>query len=362
MRPASYLRPSILGVAMWLCLATSAGAQESEVLLQRFLAHMNSNGPIAGEFEIRTSFDQEIRDRERQQLAQKNEAGKKLGQREQRHNEDQLLICRWAYDRDREMSETLRGSKNIFKSFYYDREASCVGETETSYNLDKPKRIANWRPAAFYFVSGMMERWTELLPDFKERAVIDAPPGSPENAVVLVLRRPKTKHEIRLLLHRETAELFGSEGYFSSALVARLTIYESTRNHDGRVFPKRAEHSVFLPASQGRPFRTDRLVAKSVVFPTSQQETENAFALTLPKGALIADRLLNRGMKLEQPTNVQTIIRGHLPSRSFDNEGPIALPEPVGRSASHYWIWIGLLTCIAAIALIGIVVRQRRMP
>jgi hypothetical protein len=321
---------------------------------------MANNGPIAGEFEIRTTFDPATRDEQNQSVAKRNEELKSSGKQFRLHNDDQLLVCRWAFDSDREMTEMLNGSKNVHRAtFYWDREGSCEQGATSSYNIDKPKRVTIWRPAAFYFCSSTMERWTDMLPSYSERALAQPPDGSPGGTVVLVARRPKSKLEFRILVERETGVLHGFDGLADGKLTWRVIVQEFSRGPNGRVFPMRALNSIYLPKSPERPFRTDQLTARAITFPDSQPETSRAFALTLPKGTLVADRLLNRAMTLEQPTDVQTLIRGPMPTAKPFDEVEV-MPQPRPTRSWRLWYWIaGAAFAILSAASFLLFVRRR---
>src|SRR5581483_9207256 len=112
----------------WLILSAFAAPlradPEADALAQRFLAHLDANGPVAGTFELRGTFDPALYE-ERRRAVEKptgNDRVKHVFERD-----SHVLVCRWAWDRGREMSETLADSKNIFATFYRDGEAFLHG-------------------------------------------------------------------------------------------------------------------------------------------------------------------------------------------------------------------------------------------
>jgi hypothetical protein len=348
-------------VLVWAVLTESVGAQdrdEAQALVQRFIAHLNANTPIAGEFEIRGVFDAAVYERHLQDVAKINQEKMKNGARYIPEPDNRRLLCRWAFDRNREMLETLAGSNNVFKTFYLDRETMIEGFEQKVYNLEKPKDLATRRPASFYFLGGAA-RFTELLPEYQSFALSAAPQGAPEGMVTLTARKPSTKKELRLIIHRETCVLFEASLFVDSKPAWRLRIDELARGPDHRVFPKSAELIGYLPPYYDRPFRTETLQAKRIVFAQTQTEAEQSFALSLPKGASIADRMLNRSVTLEKPTSVQEVLTQPLPSIALE-QPTVDMTSQLASPPSKRWYWLAGLVCAVAAVCVLIWAFQRR--
>ena len=79
------------------------------------------------------------------------------------------------------------------------------------------------------------------------------------------------------------------------------------------MFPTNAELISYRLSDQ-HPRNMEHLVAKRVSFPTSKEEIDAAFKLTIPHKSLVADRILDRGSALDRPTSVETLLGKPLPS------------------------------------------------
>jgi hypothetical protein len=356
---------TVTGTVLLFFAASLVNAQEreqGEALRQRFIAHLKANTPVAGEFEVHSIGDPESYARHLEEIDKLNKArGNKGSIQVVPEASDQLLICRWAYDVDREMLETLPGSKNIYKTFYMDRESLVDGfegnGINRSFNITKPRDIPTYRPANFYFLSGAV-RFTEALSTYEMLRVDQPAPGAPNGTVLLICSSPKQKLELRLLLESKTCVLHGAELVYDSRPGWQLKIHELVEGPGQRVFPARAE-LIHYPLKGGdRPDKIVKMAAKKITFPQSAEETSSAFRLEIPKGAVVADRTLNQGTILDQPTAAQAMLAQPLPSsRPMEETPDIQLP---GRSyAKWYWAGGGLCLAIAA-ALASWVFAQRK--
>jgi len=344
----------LMAIVAAVATAHSAVAQsspEAEALMQRFVAHLNANLPVAGEFEMHGSFDPQAHEQDRLEAARLTKEKLKGRGTLTMQAAERLLACRWALSRDVEMMETLPSSRDSFKTFYVNRELSLEGFQGNSFNITQRKNIAGWRPASFYFLGGDTP-WAELFPLYPVTEVRSPPNGSPPGSVQLVIRNPESKIEYRLLLDGATCQLHGYESFFDSKPFAHMTIQEVARGPGQRLFPTRAELTLARGPNYHQPFRTERLAASRVRFPTSQSEVESSFALSLPKGAIIADRVLNRSMLLDRSTSVQEVVSGKLPSNPSP-ELTTDLTTELYSQPSTRWYWIAGVGCIVAAIALG---------
>ena len=188
-----------------------------------------------------------------------------------------------------------------------------------NFNLDKAGRAAAVRPATFYYLCGVTP-WASLFEDCKfERR--DAPIGAPAGSATLVATSKNgAPHEIEvhILLDERGGLLHGYESFERGKPISQLSIAALARNPDGRVFPSRATYTINDPQS-GRPFQVEVLAAIKVTFPSTKAELDAAFAMSLPKGVRIYDRVLNHKITLSRPTPVKDILSGNLPGTDVEN-------------------------------------------
>lgn len=348
---------SIALSVLLLLSGPSRGDEAADALAQRFLAHLEANAPIAGDFEVRQTFDPEI-------YAEWLKVAEKLSTETNRHvpeKDNQILVCRWAWDGSREMTETLPRTKNVFATFFNDREGSLVGVDPYVFNLAKrTDHVPKWRPASFYFL-GVGVRWADRFRSVEFRMAA-TPAGAPVGTVALEARDKRMNAVSRLFLDPASGVLHGHETDVDGKPYARLTIEKFARGPGQRLFPSRASLHIYHPQHPDKPFQLLELTAKLVRFPGTQAEIEHAFALELPKGTRIADRMLNRDIALARSTPVRDVFLGRVPSKPHEVSPdappvePVLIPQP-----PFPWIRIELGSLAALALAVGVFVwRSRR--
>ncbi len=299
------------------------GAQEKELsadaVAQRFLAHLESNQPVSGIFEIQTSVDFS-------QLGGAVEQ-KRKDRRIVPEPSQQLLICRWAWTTNREVCEQLEGSKNALNSFLALPEGTLIGYRDKKYNLLPPEkpRADICRPALFYYMSGG-NFWGQYLASAKY-SLGSTTDSTPREAVNLIAMNGPRKNV--LTLDPKTGKLYAAEIYNGGARLWKLLIDEFATSPDGRLFPTKARTFVY-GNDPAKPLRTTILTARRVQFP-STAEVAGQFKLPIPANALIGDRILNAAIEPERPTEASEIITGDVPRKPFTTslpDEPIAAPRP----------------------------------
>jgi hypothetical protein len=339
-----------------LCPQTELCAQsDGEQVAKRFLDHMRAVGPVAGEFEVRCSLDPVVLERRREEM------GPLLKQKPVRielEKDEQFLKCRWAWDGKHEMAEALEGTKNVEGTFYHTQEALLIGMAPKNFNLEESSPIPRWRPASFYLLAGTLP-WEVQLSTYSFR-VEAAPPGSSPGTVLLIGKRSKPNLEARLLVHETSGSLHRAELDLDGKPYSRLAVEEFVQGPGKRAFPRKARLEVYFPPHFDRPYRQMTLVAKRVSYPRTKEETDQAFALTLPKGTRIADRILNRLVLLDRPRTALEILGSNLPSKAFDlpNEA-VTLTLPPERDRTGLWV-LGLLL-LAGVLLVWVIRRSGRV-
>lgn len=323
----------------------------------RLLAHMEVNRPVAGEFEMRTRFDPEIY----ANMVKSNERAnsqRKDGTVWALQKPNQLLLCRWAWDGKRQMTETLPGSRDIFVSFMTTPEAFLEGYNTSTYNILEPRDYRARCPGSFYPMAAN-GRWDEYL-GASEVAIEEQPPLLQPGTIQITARHRQYESLFRIIVEAQTGIVYSTDFCFRGKLIGRMECLEFSRHKDGRVFPSKARvmtyHSQFPP---DRPQRIDELIARRVVFPVSKAETDAAFAMTLPAGATITDRMLDKQIVLERPTNVRTILEGKLPSKPMPIPTTVAPRKVFTNEAPVYWLWF-VLASVVAIAVCVLLARRHR--
>ena len=344
------MRLKILATLCLLACPTASRAdRDGDALARRFLDHMDSVAPVAGTFTISTRYDPELLEafhRDTEEMAAKTFPGKKLV-----HGPDApVLRCEWAWDGTREALDPLNGS-NIFKQFYKTPESTLERMAEKNYNLYGPKFPGIWGPASFY-LKGANKPWSNFLEDC-QFSTAAAPAGSPPGATLLVAR--SSSLEVRLLVDEQSGALHGHEIDYDGEPFARLTIDQTERSADGRIFPSRATATVFM---QGEPFQFKTFVAERIVFDPA--EVADAMAIELPAGTTVHDRVLKRTISLSRATPVENVLSDQLASIPPADPTPVAtLPEKppqtvvdLSSNGPSGWV-IGIN--IAVLAAIGLV-------
>ena len=87
--------------------------------------------------------------------------------------------CRWAFDRNREVLDTLDGSSGVFRRFYIGPEGLIEGDAPKTYNLDAVQAVGLVRPGSFFFMNGRNLGTTNLHSENKHLWVICAQEKTP---------------------------------------------------------------------------------------------------------------------------------------------------------------------------------------
>jgi hypothetical protein len=333
---------SALGALASAGAGSSSQVFDADLIVNKFLRHMEDNQPIAGVFEIEQKLDPVITAQQRRR-AQAEVASR--GQKVKSEPTDRLLECRWAWDGTREMVETLAGSRNIETNFYRNREGFLLGLGNRKFNLDVSRANApEWRPGSFYHFPGN-STWRSLLSNCKFTS--EAAPDGRRGSTILTATRPGLT--ARLTLDKDSGSLYSYKLDIDGKPYARLAILELSRGRDQRVFPSRATLQLYVPSHPDRPQLSARLNATRVVFPSSRTELDAAFEMKLPAGTEIFDTALNRLTVLEAPMSAEDAITTPLPSMPLDSAATAAVSTaPSMRFAVRFLVGIvvliGLLT------------------
>jgi hypothetical protein len=330
-------RPTLtLAIIALILIGRTGQATEPEAreLAKKFLAHMSANAPVAGTFEIRTIPDPAIQESLRKAA---RESGAKEGYGVSFGADKPELNCRWAWDGSREMLDTLSGS-NVWQTFLRTPEANLQGTVRDNFNLEKPGPSSGYGPAGFYFLMGRLP-WSDPLKDCKFR-IEEAPTGSPAGYVSLVATSPK--RTVHLVVHRAKGTLHGHRRFLPDGkLSGELMIDKVKENSDGRVFPTSARLLLYQPAT-GKVMQTYTLTAREVTFPASGPALEDAFRLTLSKGALISDYLLSKQIKLKSPALAADVLAGKIPGEPAEFKTTVPRTGTQSAPASDSWYFWGL--------------------
>ncbi|MBX9622993.1 MAG: hypothetical protein K2X82_04185 [Gemmataceae bacterium] len=330
--------------ALALGLAWAAGPATGQELsgpevAKRFIARQYEMTPVTGEFVIETAVRP---DPERR--------AKMVASGWRPSPDNRVLKCRWAFDRDREVLDMLPGSSGVFSRLYIGPDGLVEGDSEKQYNLDKVRTVAVVRPGSFFFLNGRNDRWETVLtgPDAKlsaarvgETTVLTADQGG--------LRYELTLESDSLLLRSVRGSAGGKEIY-------AVDIHSYARDPEGRkAFPKEATLRVMNPKN-AQFGRQEQLKALSVDFPKGRV-TGGAFALTIPPGAAVADRLLDRAILTDKPTDAASLLANPSQAKSqpFAQDLPgLAVetePEvPYDPNGWLTWYWTAALSVVAAVA------------
>lgn len=346
---------TVFGALLACAVAHGQNRGEAEALKQRFIAHLNANMPIAGEFEVHGSSDPDFHKKRLDKLKDANERLKKIGGKVGIESAERLLVCRWAIDRDREMMETLPESRNTYKTFLSVGDVLLEGfegnGKNRSFNISKNAAVTFSRPANFYFLVGMGHMTTSLPRSWDAKSIESAPAGAPAGTVVLVLTDKKIKGELRLLVERETCILHSMDQLFDSKPFRQLTIQEYARGPNHRVFPTKARLVLYSPTESKLPVGSETLVARRVTFPTSNEEIAAAFHLDIPNKSIVADRILNHATVLKDRTPAEKLMNQPLPSPMPMTQGTDFTPYMEPKS-NRMWYWIGGSVCVVLAAML----------
>lgn len=317
------LRSAAVAAGAAVALGSQAVAQDAGAAAgQRFLAHLEANQPISGEFQIVTEIDAA----QQSQLSPPSPPG---GAKLQSVPEPvkQTLNCRWAWAAGREVCEALPGSSNSRYGFLTLPEGTLSGINSRQFNLTKAEMPGAefYRPALFYFFSGG-NHWREFLAS----ARFSVEPQQAKQPDVLGLVARDGKWKTALLVDKATGRLREAAISFNDVPSWGLVVEElAVSKTDGRAFPSKARIEVYGPFSAvGKPFRTARLTANRVDFPTDS-EVAKQFQLPIPAKAMVADRVLNAAIDIPAPTDAATIIVKDMPRTPYTpREEPAVLASP----------------------------------
>jgi len=272
-------------------------------LAQRFFAHLDSNRPIAGVFEISTTMDTAIRGDMQKQAEQSLK-----GKRKVVLSGDSTLLCRWAWDKEREVTEALPGSTGADASFLRNQEANLIEMIRGSYNIESPGEVSIWRPASFYFLASQ-KPWAQAL---EECEFVIEKPGGDAAAGVVTLRATKRNENMTFALTMDAAScvLKGATIDFNSKRFLELDVDAVVKGADHRVFPERATLKLYDLGHPERPYRIQRLAAKGVTFPSAGTQINSLLNFSLSNGALVSDRIVDRLYRLQAPASAVDVIAG----------------------------------------------------
>ncbi len=235
-RPALWIALVTTGFAGMCHAQTSRVADRSDAdvarqLFQRFLERLRDDVPVAGEFEIKRTPAKGL--------------GRGLPQ------QDRLLRCRWAWDRDREMLEGLPES-NLFEHFLSTRRALLLGMGPKNYNLSGPKYAYPLCPSGFYFLVGSVP-WFDHAND-EVRLVESDADTTPGTKVVRVQLRPKG--HVHLFIRERDGRHLGHDTFWEGQVFHRLRISKLMNYSDGRAFPRPRGCKRFCPRGLTQPLPT----------------------------------------------------------------------------------------------------------
>lgn len=346
------LAPLALAVGLaWAAGPASGQELSGPEVAKRFIERQYEMTPVTGEFVI-TAKHQPLNP---VQQAKKEAAGWKGPPPES------VTKCRWAFDRDREVLDTLPGSTGFYNRCYIGPEGLVLGMSSDSrvgnYVLDKVRNVPVTRPGSFFFLGAGNERWETTLaePGVKPAAVKSG------DATVLSVDGASMRYE--LTLDSDTLLLRSARASMKGEQVWSLEIRSYVRDPGGRkVFPKEATQRLVDPSTK-RLLREEHLTAVSVEFPKGQG-TGAAFTLTLPPKSLVGDQLLNRAIIIDKPTDAASLIANptQAKTQAYDQDIPgLAVEsEPEVPYTPGGWLtlyWAVALSVVAAVA-VYVVVRR----
>ncbi len=314
-----------VGLVAALCPAAPGQAPAEEpaaAVARQFLTHLETNQPIAGEFQIVTDIDAG----QQRALMGAIAPAPKPGIITVPEPARQVLNSRWAWATGREVAEALPGSAGSMYGFLTLPEGTLSGINDHQFNLTKsemPRADFN-RPALFYFLDGG-DHWTKHFAGatFSLEAPADPRPG------LAWLGVQKGQRKAVLAVERATGHLREAAVSHNGNLSWKLVVDElAISPTDGRAFPRKARVQVYGMASPAdKPFRTVRLTATRVDFPTAAAVAKE-FRLPVRAGAIIGDRVRDMAILPDAPTDGADIITKDMPRVAYtDRAAPPAPAE-----------------------------------
>jgi hypothetical protein len=180
-----------------------------------------------------------------------------------------------------------------------------------------------------------------------------------EVATILTVEPPGMKYE--LALDPATLLLRSVSGLSEGKEIYSVRIHSYYRDPDSpKVFPKEATLKVTHPKT-GVVIKEELLKAVSVEFPKTRVEG-GAFSLTIPSGAAVGDRLLNRAIVINKPTDAAGLLAN--PSQAKSQPYAENLPAVATETAPETpcvpdrwlgWYWIIGLSVVGAGAAFTVV-------
>jgi hypothetical protein len=264
--------------------------------------------------------------------------------------DNRILKCRWAFDRNREVMDMLPGSSGVSRRFYIGPEGLIDGTSQRSYNLDKVRTVGVTRPGSFFFLNGRNDRWETILTAPGAKVAVAQVGG----ATILSAEQLALKYE--LTLDPDTLLLRSVRGLAGGTEIYSVRIHSYYRDPASpKVFPKEATLRVTHPKT-GVVTKEEQLKAISIEFPNARV-AGGAFALTIPAGAAVGDRLLNRAIVPDKPTDAAGLLAN--PSQAKSQPYAENLPGIATESEPEVpyvpdrwlgWYWIIGLSAVAACA------------
>jgi hypothetical protein len=301
--------------------------------------------PITGTFVVRTHINRSKADEDRIRERQP-------GARLTFEPTEQVLRCRWSFDRTRELVDPLAGSTGTFRRFLTTPDVNVVGHAPSRYTLSSG-RVPYTRPASFYFLGGDDGRWNELLGNPAATFAVDSTDDGQEHRIELAgagTTRLTADHQGRLRRAEVTV---------NGAVVWTLTVGGYVSSPAGnKHFPKQADILMNRP-DNGELLCRYRLDTDAVSFPSSSSDLSTAFRLDLPKRAVVADPQLRQTITLPGGATGHDVIRepSKFPRKPFKpapaqarfvDEGE---PSDTGRD---WWLWLpaGVLVAVVAVVVV----------
>ena len=342
-----YTTKSISAVILTIVMATFSYAQDADSFAKRFVDELYRNTPVAGVFQIdETVFEAGKPPRIKESIPRDNVIRKPVP-------DNVTLKLRWAISSDRELLETLPGTIGSEHCFYYEKGKLLEGASIRSMNITDKNPMPVLCPSSFTFRHGGGRNWKELL----------AKPDIPCS-----LRSEGVHHELtvkssnsivyRLNISKDDLSLQNAVGLLNEEEIWRLVIHQYIVRGDNR-FPASASIEIRKPKT-GEIMRKRELKTLRVDFPKSKDAIDKAFELIVPKGTLVADRVLGGVAETDRTFTAVDILSkpGSLKLGAFSQSVPSVSsnavdPDEERPAEFEYWKWVSI--GFAIIVLITIV-------
>jgi hypothetical protein len=123
-------------VGWWVVIGGGPAAAQGQVstaddVARQFVSRQYEMTPVTGEFVVNGTSRQDPK-----RTAELAAAGWTPAPSER------VLKCRWAFDRNREVLNTLDGSSGVFRRFYLGPSGLIEGDSPKSYHLEAARTVA----------------------------------------------------------------------------------------------------------------------------------------------------------------------------------------------------------------------------